>query len=165
MKLRVTIILILSVFFAGCSSSSSPSGIVRSWINLTEEGKADEAMKLFSNKAMQERGAKLKTDLSSHIAGISKLKEAGKTFSIEDVEEKVTGETAKVSFIYRAGENDSLRMTFDLIQESGLWKINGINDPETEPDTGNNDSPPKEIQIIEEPPPPTATPSPSKKKK
>jgi len=165
MKLRVTIILILSVFFAGCSSSSSPSGIVRSWINLTEEGKADEAMKLFSNKAMQERGAKLKTMVDSHVEGIGTLQSAGKTFSVEKMEEKITGETARVSFLYRAAENDSLRMTFDLIQESGSWKINGINEPETEPSTGNNDSPPKEIQIIEEPPPPPATPSPSKKKK
>ena len=165
MKLCVTIILLLLLFVAGCSSSSSPSGIVRSWINLTEEGKTDDALKLFSNKAMQERGAKLKADLNSHVEAITRLQAAGRTFSTENMEEKITGETARVSLIYRAAENDSLRMTFDLIQESGSWKINGFNDPETEPDTGNNDSPPKEIQIIEEPPPPPATPSPTKKKK
>lgn len=138
-------IALLLLFFAGCNLSNSPTQTAKSWIDLTEKGKTVEALKLFSDKAMQERGAKLKTMMSSHVEEIEKLQKAGKTFSVEKVEEKITGETAKVSFIYRAGENDSVRMRFDLIQENGTWKINGINEPENEPTTEIEPLTPQEI--------------------
>lgn len=138
-------ITLLLLVFAGCNLSNSPSQTAKSWIDLTEKGNTDEAMKLFSNKAMQERGAKLKTMTSSHVKEIERLQKAGKTFSVEKVEEKITGETAKVSLIYRAGENDSLQTTFDLIQENGSWKVNGINEPGNEPTTEIEPLTPQEI--------------------
>jgi len=145
MNKRFMIIFALLIFFAGCTLSNSPSQTAKSWLDLTEKGKTDEAMRLFSNKAMQERGAKLKTATISHVEGIGRLQSAGNTFSVEKLEEKISGETAKVSLIYRAAENDSLRMTFDLIQENGSWKVNGINEPDTEPTTEIEPLTPQEI--------------------
>ena len=121
-----------ALLFAGCSLISSPSQTAKSWISFTEKGKTDDALKLFSSKAMRERGARIKSDLDSHITGIARMQESGKSFSVEKMEEKITGETAVVSFIYRAGDNDSLRMTFGMIKENGEWKIDRIGDVEND---------------------------------
>ena len=125
-------ILILAALFslAGCSlfGGSGPTSTVERFISNAESGDVADMTKLFSQKAIKEKGEVWIRANSQSFADLSKSAQAaGAKMQMEKIKENVNGDKATVSFLYRAAAKDiRAAFIFELSKENGEWKIDDI---------------------------------------
>lgn len=83
---------------------------------------------LRSSKGIQKLGMdKLRSSDQVFSDLVRKTIARGEILQMTDIKETITGDTARVSFVYQDPKNvNSLGMGFDLSKENGSWKIDEI---------------------------------------
>jgi hypothetical protein len=124
---RTIVFLVLLVIFSGCSVST-PISTVKKYIASAEKGNVNMMVGLRSSKGIQKLGAdKLRSNDQMFSDLVRKTIARGEILQMTDIKETVTGNTARVSFVYQDPKNvNSLGMGFDLLKENGSWKIDEI---------------------------------------
>lgn len=124
---RTIVPFILLVIFTGCSVSS-PTSTVRKYISSAEKGDVNTMVSLYSSKAIQKTGTEKLRSIDQLFSDLVKKTIArGEILEMTDVKETITGDTARVSFVYQDPKNvNSLGMGFNLSKEKGAWKIDEI---------------------------------------
>jgi hypothetical protein len=119
-SIRSLLLVIMMTTLAACGLfKPGPSQVVKEFYHEVEEGKINDAMKLFSAQVTQTFGSKLTMAMSSQT---SQIKKKGGIKSI-DTKETVTGDLAKVEYTVKYGDNSEENGVIDLIKEQGDWKI------------------------------------------
>ena len=124
---RTVLFLVLLVVFSGCSVSS-PTSTVKKYISSAEKGDVNTMVSLYSSKEIQKTGMeKLRSGDQLFSDLVKKTIARGEILQMTDIKETITGNTARVSFVYQDPKNvNSLGMGFDLSKENGSWKIDEI---------------------------------------
>ena len=124
---RTIVFLALLVIFSGCSVSS-PTSTVKRYISSAEKGDVNTMVSLYSSKEIQKTGMeKLRSGDQLFSDLVKKTIARGEILQMTDIKETITGNTARVSFVYQDPKNvNSLGMGFDLSKENGSWKIDEI---------------------------------------
>ena len=124
---RTILFLVLLVIFSGCSVSS-PTSTVKKYISSAEKGEVNTMVSLYSSKEIQKTGMeKLRSGDQLFSDLVKKTIARGEILQMTDIKETITGNTARVSFVYQDPKNvNSLGMGFDLSKENGSWKIDEI---------------------------------------
>jgi hypothetical protein len=152
-KLLFTVLLLVS---AGCSLfGSGARSTLEKYLSYAEEYNLDGMFGLMSDRLIKEMGTdKIRKDNEKFSDAVSKG-----NHKMQIISETVTGDSAKIVFFYKdAAKNDSVRLGFKFVKQSGDWKIDGygFGDPDgdapsdEEPDTttptpsNDNDPPPPE---------------------
>lgn len=126
MKHYKLLLLIACLSLSGCNLfSSGPSSVVKKLMSVAESGDVDAMVSLWGSKAVQEQGAdKIKGNAQNFASLLRTAREAGENMSIERLRETVSGDRARVFFLYRDSKGkDSIGMGFALIKEEGRWKL------------------------------------------
>ncbi len=120
-------VLIVLLAFAGlsvtaCSSSESPSDVVKKFWGYVEKGETGAAYEhLTSNARMFIEG------FGGGRGGLSdqtkKIQEQGGIKSMEVKSEEITGDTAVVKLMLSYGNGETDEELFKLAKEEGEWKI------------------------------------------
>lgn len=114
------------------SSAITPKAVMEKFIADAESGKIEEMSKAFSDAKLKIKGYKVTEDnrtFSDRVKEIGKKEKA----SIVNLQEKVTGETALVSFNYGSTKNGAatdagLSCTeYKLVKEENEWRIDDLN--------------------------------------
>jgi len=158
--MKAKLCLLITIFLAGCSLIWSPTATVKKFIASAEKGDVDTMTSLFSSKAIQKLGGEPIRSNNQNFADMARKAIAGgaKPQMIQ-IQETITGNNARVTFVYEDKEkNSSIGMGFDLSKEGGAWKIDNIGgrDP-LDPGELSGPSPdisPIERTILTEPSPP-----------
>ena len=124
---RTILFLVLLAVFSGCSVSS-PTSTVKKYISSAEKGDVNTMVSLYSSKEIQKTGMeKLRSGDQLFSDLVKKTIARGEILQMTDIKETITGNTARVSFVYQDPKNvNSLGMGFDLSKEKGSWKIDEI---------------------------------------
>jgi len=124
---RTILFLVLLAVFSGCSVSS-PTSTVKKYISSAEKGDVNTMVSLYSSKEIQKTGMeKLRSGDQLFSDLVKKTIARGEILQMTDIKETITGDTARVSFVYQDPKNvNSLGMGFDLSKENGSWKIDEI---------------------------------------
>ena len=124
---RTILFLVLLAVFSGCSVSS-PTSTVKKYISSAEKGEVNTMVSLYSSKEIQKTGMeKLRSGDQLFSDLVKKTIARGEILQMTDIKETITGNTARVSFVYQDPKNvNSLGMGFDLSKENGSWKIDEI---------------------------------------
>jgi hypothetical protein len=124
---RTILFLVLLAVFSGCSVSS-PTSTVKKYISSAEKGDVNTMVSLYSSKEIQKTGMeKLRSGDQLFSDLVKKTIARGEILQMTDIKETITGNTARVSFVYQDPKNvNSLGMGFDLSKENGSWKIDEI---------------------------------------
>jgi len=124
---RTILFLVLLAVFSGCSVSS-PTSTVKKYISSAEKGDVNTMVSLYSSKEIQKTGLeKLRSGDQLFSDLVKKTIARGEILQMTDIKETITGNTARVSFVYQDPKNvNSLGMGFDLSKENGSWKIDEI---------------------------------------
>lgn len=160
MKAKLVLLTVL-LCLAGCSLIWSPTATVKKYIAAAEKGDVATMTSLFSRKAVEKMGSERIRSNNQNFADMARKAIAGgaKPQMIQ-IQETITGNNARVSFVYQDKEkNSSIGMGFDLSKEGGAWKIDNIGgrDPAdlgemSSPSPG--DTPKEEIKLLEPVPAP-----------
>lgn len=172
-KYLFTVLLLVSV---GCSLFGSPRSTLEKYLSYAESYNLDGMFSLMSDRLIKEWGADKIKKFNERFADAL----SGRDHKMYLITETVTGDTAKIVFIYKdAAQNDSARLGFRFVKQGGEWKIDeyGFGDPdgdeppveesETPTTTPSNDiePPPPQPDDKEPPPPPSQTNKVSKPKR
>ncbi|HEY0348797.1 MAG TPA: lipoprotein [Pyrinomonadaceae bacterium] len=124
---RTILFLVLLAVLSGCSVSS-PTSTVKKYISSAEKGDVNTMVSLYSSKEIQKTGMeKLRSGDQLFSDLVKKTIARGEILQMTDIKETITGNTARVSFVYQDPKNvNSLGMGFDLSKENGSWKIDEI---------------------------------------
>ena len=124
---RTILFLVLLAVFSGCSVSS-PTSTVKKYISSAEKGEVNTMVSLYSSKEIQKTGMeKLRSGDQLFSDLVKKTIARGEILQMTDIKETITGNTARVSFVYQDPKNvNSLGMGFDLSKENGSWKIDEV---------------------------------------
>lgn len=124
---RTIVLFVLLASLSGCSVLS-PTSTVRKYISSAEKGDVNTMTSLHSSKANQRLGADKIRSSDQLFSDLTKKTIArGEILQMTDVKETITGDTARVSFVYQDPKNvNSLGMGFNLSKENGSWKIDEI---------------------------------------
>jgi len=124
---RTILFLVLLAVFSGCSVSN-PTSTVKKYISSAEKGDVNTMVSLYSSKEIQKTGMeKLRSGDQLFSDLVKKTIARGEILQMTDIKETITGDTARVSFVYQDPKNvNSLGMGFDLSKENGSWKIDEI---------------------------------------
>ena len=124
---RTILFLVLLAAFSGCSVSS-PTSTVKKYISSAQKGDVNTMVSLYSSKEIQKTGMeKLRSGDQLFSDLVKKTIARGEILQMTDIKETITGDTARVSFVYQDPKNvNSLGMGFDLSKENGSWKIDEI---------------------------------------
>jgi len=124
---RTILFLVLLAVFSGCSVSS-PTSTVKKYMSSAEKGDVNTMVSLYSSKEIQKTGMeKLRSGDQLFSDLVKKTIARGEILQMTDIKETITGNTARVSFVYQDPKNvNSLGMGFDLSKENGSWKIDEI---------------------------------------
>ena len=124
---RTILFLVLLAVFSGCSVSS-PTSTVKKYISSAEKGEVNTMVSLYSSKEIQKTGMeKLRSGDQLFSDLVKKTIARGEILQMTDIKETITGNTARVSFVYQDPKNvNSIGMGFDLSKENGSWKIDEI---------------------------------------
>ena len=124
---RTILFLVLLAVFSGCSVSS-PTSTVKKYISSAEKGEVNTMVSLYSSKEIQKTGMeKLRSGDRLFSDLVKKTIARGEILQMTDIKETITGNTARVSFVYQDPKNvNSLGLGFDLSKENGSWKIDEI---------------------------------------
>ena len=124
---RTILFLVLLAIFSGCSVSS-PTSTVKRYISSAEKGDVNTMVSLYSSKEIQKTGMeKLRSGDQLFSDLVKKTIARGEILQMTDIKETITGNTARVSFVYQDPKNEnSLGIGFDLSKENGSWKIDEI---------------------------------------
>ena len=151
--------LFLTVLFfalAGCSLFvSGPRTILEKYLSYAEEYNLEGMFSLMSDRLIKEMGAdKIKKDNERFSDAVS----TG-NHKLQIINESVTGNTAKIVFFYKdAAKNDSVRLGFKFVKQTGEWKIDGFGFGDSDGDASLDDKSqtptPKPKDDFEPPPPP-----------
>jgi hypothetical protein len=131
MKVRIGIILLLSVM-SGCSLFfGSPTATIRKLHSYAEKGDIDGMTKLFSAAALKDKSeSQIKENNKRYSDLIKSAIEAGQKPKLYDINETVNGDKATVDFRYGESGKDSMHVAFILSKENGTWKIDRSTPPE-----------------------------------
>ncbi len=128
MRKLFSLLAIAVIFMAGCSSSSSPSGVVNSFLTAMKDGDI-EKIKTFiteSDVTLLNAGQKMaeafgaKEDIQKKMSEEFKAKSKSVSFSVKG--EKVEGDKATVD-VEVTENGKSEKHPFELKKEKGEWKI------------------------------------------
>ena len=124
---RTILFLVLLAVFSGCSVSS-PTSTVKKYISSAEKGEVNTMVSLYSSKEIQKTGMeKLRSGDQLFSDLVKKTIARGEILQMTDIKETITGDTARVSFVYQDPKNvNSLGLGFNLSKENGRWKIDEI---------------------------------------
>lgn len=124
---RIIVLFVLLVVFSGCSVSG-PTSTVRKYISSAEKGDVNTMTSLHSSNANQRLSAeKIRSSDQQFSDLVKKTIARGEILQMTDVKETITGDTARVSFVYQDPKNvNSIGMGFNLSKEKGSWKIDEI---------------------------------------
>lgn len=159
MKARLSVLTIALVALSGCGLLfASPSKTVKAFMAEAKKGDAEAMTKLFSSKAIASQGEDTIRSNNKNFAEMSQPAHAsGRTYSMNQLRETRTGDTARVSFFYQSDDKtDSTKFVFDLSKENGVWKIDDIGGGDKEETKASDQSSPG--RSTEVPPPPAPPP-------
>lgn len=143
--------------FVGCSLIWTPTATIKKFISSAEEGNVNAMTSLVSNNVVQRSGIEKVRTINQNFSDMVRTAIAGGAKpKMTQLEERITGSYAYVSFVYRDDEkNSSLNMRFELLKEKGAWKVNTL-----EYNDGTSSSPTPSEQSISpaQSPPKTAPP-------
>ena len=108
--------LLLCLSIVGCSSSNSPSGVVKDFYKYTADGKTNEAVALVTGKGQGLVAAFLP-------ALTEDIKEKGGIKSIDIIKEEISGDTATVTLVLKFGNGSTKEDSSELIKQDGKWKM------------------------------------------
>jgi TonB family protein len=157
MKTNFLIVTTLAIVLTGCSFLfSGPSATVKKFMAAAEKGDSETMTKLFSSKAIEKIGIDtIKKNNQSFAETSKRARDTGGTYSMNQLKEVRTGDTARVSFFYQNDKKtDSVKMVFALIKEGGEWKIDDIGGAEKDEAGGVNVPTPSDSTVVPPPPPP-----------
>ena len=108
--------LLLCLSIIGCSSSNSPSGVVKDFMKYTADGKANEAVALVSDQ-----GQAIVTAFFPMMT--AEIKKKGGIKSIDIIKEEISGDTAAVTHVVKYGDGSTDEDSSKLIKQDGKWKM------------------------------------------
>ena len=108
--------LLLCLIFVGCSSSNSPSGVIKDFWKYSADGKMNEAVALVTGE-----GQGLMTAFFSMLT--ADIKEKGGIKAIDIKKEEINGDTATVTYVVKYGNGSTKEDTDKLIKQDGKWKL------------------------------------------
>lgn len=165
MKSKIMILMVALLALSGCSLLfGSPSATVRAFMAAAKKGDSEAMTKLFSSKAIAKLGEDTIRSNNKNFAEMSQTAHAsGRTYSMNQLSETKTGDSARVSFFYQSNDKtDSIKFVFDLSKESGVWKIDDVGGADKEETKASEQpSPAPSTEVPPPPPPPLANSSPA----
>lgn len=111
------------------NNSSGATKVIEKFVADAKKGELEAMNKAFSKEAMQQRGAKIKSNNKSYSEMIRALDSKAKP-EIFGMREKIDGDKVIVQYNYGIARNgvgvgESTGCTaFELIKEDGEWKVN-----------------------------------------
>ena len=120
----LAVILILSTFQFGCGKELDKEQdiIVINYLKALEAGKVDEAVSYFSKSAKLElEKAGGKQPLASAFYDAFNKRKGIKNIRI--TKKEISGDTAKITFLYKFNDGSSDKGLLFLVKEDGKWKI------------------------------------------
>jgi ketosteroid isomerase-like protein len=120
----LAVILILSTVQFGCGKEQDKEQdiIVISYLKALDSGKIDEAVSYYSKSAMLElEKAGGKQPLASAFQDAFSKRKGINTIKI--TKKEITGDTAKITFLYKFNDGSSDKGILLLVKEDGKWKI------------------------------------------
>lgn len=161
------------IFVAGCSLIfGDPRSVTNKFMAAAKSGNVEIMNQLFSKKAIE--ATTMDTINSNNKSFSEMVRRAHETheYKMEEVSEHRNGDTAFISFLYRATDRtDSMGLGFYLSKEDGTWKIDHIGGRERQnlgdllsgpsPTPAETATPP---ELSDEPPPvPSELPTPAQR--
>ncbi len=127
MKSLYASVICLVCFSVGCGVlSSGPSKTLTTFSKCLEEGKIDDAAKLFSTRVISGQGL---GNLKSIVAtGAPQIKAKGGISSQNIQKEDIIGDVAEVTLEVKYINGETEVTTYKLIKENDEWKIDGVID-------------------------------------
>ena len=121
-KILTMMWVLVYLSIVACSSFESPSTVVKDFYTYAEAGKVNDAYKLVTDEG-KEMLKKYGGGVSAISSITDKIKKKGGIKTIEILSEKITGDTANVSFRLTYGDGTIMEDNEKLIKEQGAWRI------------------------------------------
>jgi len=124
---RTILFFVLLLHFSGCSVLS-PTSTVKKYISSAENGDVNKMVSLYSSKGIQKLGMEKIRSGDQMFSDLARKTIArGEILQMTDIKENITGNTARVSFVYQDQKNvNSIGLGFNLSKENGTWKIDEV---------------------------------------
>jgi hypothetical protein len=146
--------------------AGGPRATLEKYLSNAKDYNLDGMFSLMSNRLINEIGAdKIKKDNQKFSDAVSRG-----NHKMQIISETVSADTAKIIFFYKdAAKNDSVRLGFKFVKQSGDWKIDGFGfgdpDGDAPPDEESETPIPSPTDDIVPPPPEPRTNKVSKPKR